>query len=152
MKDFDVDGMEGLWEAMRKNVTIHAPGEFYHEMVPAKLPKRPARLTQHATYVLNVGAKTFVGPLQGRLIAIALWNMFEAKPFTDKDAMRVLDAPAFLRNWKGKQIPFKVFNWYRPWFIEGGIMRVIPSTMPQDRLNDVSSNELRRLRPMKKKK
>jgi hypothetical protein len=152
LRDFDATNLEKLWEALLKNVAIHAPGDFYHEMVPAKLPKRPARLTRHATYVLNEGSKTYVGPLQGRLIAIALWSVFESKPFTDKDAMRVLDAPVFLRNWKGKQIPFKVFNWYRPWFIKSGIMRVIPSTEIPVRLNDVSSNELRRLKSEKKKK
>ena len=152
LQDFDAEDFSELWTHMEKNITIHAPGEFYNEMVPSKLPRRPARLTQHATYMLTHTSVNYVGPLQARLIMIALIQAFKLTKFTEKDVQFVLDQASFNRNWKGKQLPFKVFTWYRPWYIEQGCMLIVPSTGTPAKLNSMPSAELHRLKPTKRRK
>ena len=144
--DFDASTLEELWKALWRNVTICAPGDLRHEFTPARLPTRPARLARRHLYQLTERAKTFEGTKQARMIIAHLWYLFGLTAFDDTQVEQVLGAPSFAIQWYGRQLPHKVFHWYRPTYIEKGAMVVLGTPPRRVRLNDTSTNELYRLK------
>ena len=136
-----------LWSACERNVTIYAPGELVHELLPIQQVVRPARLTKFGIYQCTTLAKTFAGPRQARVLMTALSDAFGLEEFSTAEARTVFEKPDFMRQWTWQLTPIVAFRWYRSTFIKAGVLRMIKTKETElVKLNEVSVAEIRAAR------